>query len=110
MVISNIFLPLLLTVSIEGLIAYGMGWRGQRFFKALLAVNALTNPSINLVSLLIRTLEGGSLFFPVILALEVLVIPAEWFLLSRMLPQKAGLLRLSFIMNISSFLIGMVIL
>jgi len=74
------------------------------------AANAITNPFMNFIALLILYLGLQEFFYWFILPLELLLIPIEWSILSYALPnKKKELLKLSTVINISSYMIGLVV-
>jgi hypothetical protein len=111
MLLNNFLLPLLLTITIEGILAFALGYRGKVFFAVLVLVNIMTNPVLN-YSLVLLYMFKLQQFRPVVLLLlEVLVVIAEWKLFRFALPKDAkALLVLSVGINLGSFLFGLLVL
>jgi hypothetical protein len=111
MLLNNFLLPLLLTITIEGILAFALGYRGKVFFTVLVLVNIMTNPVLN-YSLVLLYMFNLQQFRPVVLLLlEVLVVFAEWKLFRfALLKDAKALLVLSAVINTGSFLIGLLFL
>jgi hypothetical protein len=111
MLLNNFLLPLLLTITIEGILAFALGYRGKVFFAVLVLVNIMTNPVLN-YSLVLLYMFNLQQFRPVVLLLlEVLVVFAEWKLFRfALLKDAKALLVLSAVINTGSFLIGLLFL
>lgn len=108
--IEYYFLALILTLVIELSIAYVLGFRTKKDIIAIIFANLITHP------LLCYFLWMNSIFFitPVnyfsIIILEILVVLLESVLLFFALKQKyLNMLKLSFGINIVSFLVGLLI-
>lgn len=102
-------LPLVLTVAVECLTAFVAGFRGKYFFLALILVNVVTNPLLNWTMSVIHLLGlPGSGY--VLLFLEAAAVVAEWRLLAYTFPGGTRrYLILSIVMNIASYLIGILV-
>jgi hypothetical protein len=111
MLLNNFLLPLLLTITTEGILAFALGYRGRVFFTVLVLVNIMTNPVLNHFLALLYMLQLQQ-FRPVVLVLlEVLVVFVEWRLFRFALPKDAkALLVLSVGINLGSFLFGLLVL
>jgi hypothetical protein len=111
MLLNNFLLPLLLTITTEGILAFALGYRGKVFFTVLVLVNIMTNPVLN-YSLVLLYMFNLQQFRPVVLLLlEVLVVFAEWKLFRfALLKDAKALLVLSAVINTGSFLIGLLFL
>lgn len=107
MLISRFILPLLVTILIEGAVAYGMGYRNRDSMIMVALVNTITNPFLNFTAILLAYYGFQNYFYWVILPLELLVIPIEGFLLGYAIPGQRRFYTLSIIMNTASFLLGL---
>lgn len=110
MLVNNFLLPLILTILIEGTAALLMGYRNKQLMVVIAAVNTITNPFMNFTSVLILYFGLQEFFYWFILPLELLLIPVEWIILNYAIPgKKKELLKLAAVMNIFSYMIGLVI-
>jgi hypothetical protein len=100
----------LLTEIVEIAVALFLGYRRPREIIAVFLVNLVTNPSLNYILFLndyYGVIQRG---WAVILVSEIAVILIEWVLLVFALRDNPkSLLRLSFTMNICSYLVGVLI-
>lgn len=105
MMLNNL-LPLVLTIIIEGLAAYFLGYKKRSQILAITAINAITNPLINIVY---QSCFHNS--FPALLVLELAVVLVEWALLIFVWKSREfrKLFFLSLIINASSFIIGLIL-
>lgn len=111
MLVNNFLLPLLITIIIEVLVALLLNYREGRLLLLIIVVNLMTNPLMNFISILIYQLGLSAFFYEIIILLEVLLIPLEWQLLSYAFPdKKKELFKLSAMMNLCSFTLGLVLL
>ena len=103
-------IPLILTIIIELSVAYLLGFRGKNLFLALLVINIITNPALNLV--VSQTVDLWIRFgVSYILVLEAVVVVAEYLMLKFTFKNsKEPFFKLSFVMNATSFLIGILLL
>ncbi len=93
--------PLILTIIIELAVIFLLGFRIKKLFLLIILVNILTNPLLNFL------INIYSFDFYQILILELAVVIIEGFILSILIKEKLPFYRLSFIMNATSFLIGL---
>lgn len=101
------FQALILTIIIEFLIVYILGFRNKLLFKSLVIVNIITNPALNFIVKELNKLFIGFSFVHIVI-LEMIVVIIEWYLLKLMLKDnQLPLFKLSFIINASSFLTGL---
>jgi hypothetical protein len=106
LIANRLFLALLLTVTIEGGVAWLFGFRTGRSQLAVASINCLTNPALNLFLLILAWL-GVNVRLPLVLLLELLVVGIEWQLLVYVFGAPKGrLLVLSLLANAASFLAG----
>jgi hypothetical protein len=102
-------LALLLTVVVEGLVAWPFGFRTVRSQLALAMINCLTNPALNLLLLALAWLGVKVTLLPVVL-LELGVVAVEWGLLVYVFGgTKRRLFLLSLTANAASFLAGLLL-
>jgi hypothetical protein len=110
-----ILTPLVLTVAIESGIAYLMKYR-DKFSQARIAfTNVITNVSVNIINLIVIKVFVSSLelwsYIAMVVILEIMVVVAEWKLFQKWLSiDSKKALKLSLILNISSYVIGMVVI
>jgi hypothetical protein len=103
-------LALLLTEIVEIAVALFLGYRRPREIIAVFLVNLVTNPSLNYLLFLNDYFGIVRHRFPLILLLEAGVVLVEWALLVFALRgNKLSLFVLSFAMNTSSYLTGLLI-
>jgi hypothetical protein len=102
-------LAFLLTVAIEGGIAWLFGFRTARSQLAVAMINCITNPALNYV-LLVLAWRSVAVTLPLVVLLEVVVVLVEWGLLVYIFEHPKGrLFYLSLAANTASFLAGLAI-
>lgn len=107
--LSKYLLALLLTVAIEGGIAWLFGFRTARSLLAFAMINCMTNPALNFL-LLVLAWQGVAVTLPLVILLEILVVIAEWRLLVYVFSDPKGrLFSLSLAANAASFLTGLLL-
>jgi len=100
----NIILSLVFTIFIEVVISVFCGIDDKRDILFIILINILTNPSTEMINLLIK---DGSFHYPVIIALEIVVIIIEYLFYKKELNNKSiNLLFLSIINNVCSYVVG----
>ena len=100
-------LALLLTVAIEGAVAWCFGFRTGRSQLAVAMINCLTNPALNLL-LVALALLGVDVRLPLVVLLEIVVVLVEWGLLAYVFGAPKGrLFAMSLTANAASFLAGL---
>jgi len=96
------------TVSIELGMAMLLGYWSPRALLAVLLVNMVTHPALHVFLLAVYYFQLMPLELPLVLALEVAVFVSEWWLLAYALRLRlARAARLSFAMNATSYLLGL---
>jgi hypothetical protein len=101
---------LILTIIIESFVAFLFGHRGRDTYFAIFAINLITNPVLNYVILIIQSVGLFNINFFYLLLLELIVILVEWRMLVYVLSVSSKkLLSLSMIMNLGSFLFGLLV-
>lgn len=100
---------LIITIFLEIIIAYILGYRKKDLINVLL-VNILTNPLLNCITVSVNFYFGILMRNIVLIILEIIVLIIEGIIYQKYLDRKKinGYL-LSFILNTSSFFIGMII-
>lgn len=108
-VAGRLLIALLLTVAIEGGMAWLFGFRTVSTQLAMAMINCITNPALNYL-LLVLAWRGVTVTIPLLIPLEVLVVMVEWGLLVYIFEKpKRRLFALSLAANTASFLAGIVI-
>lgn len=106
---GRFLLALLLTVAIEGGVAWLFGLRTRQSQLTVALVNVVTNPALNVLLLLLAWL-GVDVTLWLVLPLEILVVLAEWGLLAYAFGgPKRRLFILSLTANAASFLAGVLL-
>lgn len=108
--IKSLIISLILAIFIELLISILIGIRKRNDIITIIAVNTLTNPIVVFTANVLNNYEFVLLYWIIVILMEVIVILIEGKLYEKTLnfKQISGLL-LSFINNIISFSIGLVI-
>jgi membrane-bound ClpP family serine protease len=107
--LGRFLLALLLTLAIEGCVAWLFGFRRRRSQLAVAMINVITNPVLNLLLLVLAYL-GLDVTLWLIFPLEVVVVAAEWGLLVYAFGDPKGrLFVLSLLANAASFLAGILL-
>lgn len=103
----NYIYALILTIIIELSVIYLLGFREKLLFYSLIIINILTNPLLNFIVNRLNETYIDFNFLHIIL-LEILVVIIEWLLLKLVIKSKQlPLFKISFIINSTSFLIGL---
>ena len=103
----NYLYALILTIIIELSVIYLLGFREKLLFYSLIIINILTNPLLNFIVNRLNETYIDFNFLHIIL-LEILVVIIEWLLLKLVIKSKQlPLFKISFIINATSFLIGL---
>ena len=107
--LGRYLLTLLLTLVIEGSVAYLLGFRKSNYMLALAAINVITHPVLNYFLVVLGYL-GIDVSFVLIIILEILVVIAEWQLLVYVFGRSKGrFLITSLLANTMSFLVGILL-
>lgn len=102
---------LLITVAIELVVALIMGFRKADELWAVVYVNIITNPLLNYFILMNREFRFIRMDFLILNLIEIAIVLVEWRLLVFALRQNSRrLLLLSFLMNLTSYVLGSFIL
>ena len=103
----NYIYALILTIIIELSVIYLLGFREKLLFYSLIIINILTNPLLNFI---VNRLNETYIDFNFlhIIFFDILVVIIEWLLLKLVIKSKQlPLFKISFIINSTSFLIGL---
>jgi hypothetical protein len=107
--LGRYLLTLLLTVTIEGAIAYLLGFRTRQYMLAIALINVITHVILNYLILVLGYL-GMDTTFAFIATLEVLIVIAEWQMLVYVFHSSKGrFLLTSTLANAASFFIGVLL-
>lgn len=99
-------LPLILTIVIELLVLFILGFRDKKLYLTVTLINIITNPSLNIILFQTHSLLE-SLGYLYVIFLEILVVLCEYLMLKfTFKDSKIPFLKLSFVLNSSSFLLG----
>jgi hypothetical protein len=102
-------LALLLTLAIEGCVAWLFGFRTGRSQLVVAMINLITNPALNVFLLFLAWL-GAKVTLLLIVPIEILVVLAEWGLLVYAFGgSKRRLLAQSLVANAASFVTGVLL-
>lgn len=109
--ISNFLVTLFLTLIIELIIAFLFGYKDKISIIVIILINVITNPIINYLIQLNYNFKffGNNLIL--MSFLEIVVILVEWRMLIYAFNSKEyrKLFLLSLVMNLSSFIIGIIL-
>ncbi|MBN2005109.1 MAG: hypothetical protein JXA21_17250 [Anaerolineae bacterium] len=107
--LGKYLLALVLTVVIEGSIAYLLGLREKQAMLAFALINVITNVTLNYLLLVLGYL-GIATSLLLVIALEIVVVIVEWRLLIYALREpKRRFLTLAILGNTASFLAGVLL-
>lgn len=112
-IVMSLGSALALTIAIEVPVAALLGLRSRREMAAVALVSVVTNPPLNLALFAIALAapafaENAVAYWPVVAALEVAAVVAEWRLLLWVLGgESRRMLGVSATMNVASFAVGL---
>jgi hypothetical protein len=111
MIIISLLSTLILTILIEETVIFLLGYRNKNTFLVVALVNVLTNPIANYIVIINNIFNIIKPNISLVIILEVLVVYIEWKILEYALPnqEKQSYLSLSIIMNLASFLTGIIL-
>ncbi len=106
--INNLLFPFFVTIAIETFVAFLFGYRDKFSIGIVILINVITNPAVNYLLLMDRVFHVLPYSLAFIIILELGVVLVEWAILMYSFDNrsKGKLLLLSFIMNLSSFVLG----
>jgi len=108
--IIGLLIALALTIVVEVGVAALLGWRLRSELLAVVLVNVLTVPVLN-VALDFVAQASPMIYWPALVAGEVAVVLVEWRLLIALTGRESGeTLRLAIAMNLVSVLVGFLLL
>ena len=107
--LGTYLLALLLTLAVEGGVAYWLGLRKRQFLLTVAMINVSTFLPLNYLLLVLGSL-GINVTLALVILLEMLVVVVEWRLLLYVVGYSNGrLFAISLLGNAASFLIGMLL-
>jgi len=107
---SNYFIALLLAIVIEITVALFFGYKRTIELLVIILVNIMTSPLLNYFLSLNNYINLVQMNLPMLVFLEIVVVLFEWLLLLFVFQKKPlSLLIMSFIMNLFSYLGGLII-
>lgn len=111
MVIISFLTALILTILIEETVTFLLGYRNKNTFLVVSLVNVITNPIANFIVMANNIFNIIKPDISLVIILEVLIVYIEWKILEYALPdqEKESYLILSIIMNLASFLTGIIL-
>lgn len=102
-------IALLLTIVIEGGVAYLLGFRRRKVQLALAVINLITNPVLNYFLVVLGYL-GITVSLSLVMILEIGIVLAEWGMLVYTFPEsKRRFMLLSILGNAASFSVGLLL-
>ena len=108
-IVFSFVLFLVVTITVEGVIILLKYGRREYAYYSLLC-NILTNPMLNLLLYLLIGQLGSEIYLPVLVILEIIVVFVEAYIYKILCNfSKKEALKLSLVLNISSYLIGLII-
>jgi hypothetical protein len=110
--VNNLILALFLTLIIEIAVALLLGYRTRLELKTIFWVNVITNPILNYILYLCIIFNLLKINLTLELLFELIVVLIEWrIMVSVFRKKKSGnIFILSLLMNMSSFLLGFLLL
>jgi hypothetical protein len=111
MIIISLLTALILTILIEETVTFLLGYRNKNTLLVVSLVNVITNPAANYVVMINNTFNIIKPDISLVIILEVLIVYIEWKILEYALPEQEikSYLILSIIMNLASFLTGIIL-
>ena len=100
---------LLWTIIIECLVIYIFRERDFIFYIYWAAVTSFTNLALNLILSLLFS-EVGVMYYLTVILLEIIVVVGEYLLCNIYLNDKVKSIKYSVICNLTSFLVGLIIM
>jgi hypothetical protein len=111
MIIISLLTALILTILIEETVIFLLGYRNKNIFLVVALVNVITNPIANYILMTSNIFNIIKPNISFVIILEVLIVYTEWKILEYVIPnqKKQSYLILSIMMNLSSFLTGIIL-
>ena len=94
-------IPLILTIIVEAVVIYFIGLGTKKIIITSILANIISNPLLNLA------INAYTFDFKEILLLEIIVVIFEALFFRLLIKEKLPFFTLSFIINATSFLIGL---
>ena len=108
--IYSLIISLVLTLIIELAISLIIGIRDEEDIKIVICANVITNPIVVFVANCIYKLNNQTLYYGVVLVLEVLAIITEGIIFKKFLKyKKISPMKVSIINNVISYSLGVLI-
>ena len=107
--LTNYAIAFLMTIGLEVVVALALGYRKRVEIACVIWVNVFTHPLMNLLILILSSLQPDPVSNSEIQLFEAGVVMVEWGLLSYALPRysKRRLFLLSLAMNAVSYAVGL---
>ena len=100
-----------LTIIIELIVAIILGIKDKKDILNIILINCVTNPIINYLMLVVYYfIKNNIIIYMFIFVFESLVVICEYYYFKKYLIYNRNKLLLSFILNISSFLFGLIMI
>lgn len=111
MIIISLLTALIVTILIEETVVFLLGYRNKNTFLVVFLVNIITNPIANYILMINNIFHIIRPNISLVTILEVLIVYIEWKILEYALPnqENQSYLILSIIMNLASFLTGIIL-
>ncbi len=108
--IKSLIISLILTIFIELLISILIGIRKRNDIISIIAVNILTNPMVVFISNVLKSFKIALLYWGIVAIIELIIFFIEGKIYEKVLNfKKLSGFKLSFINNLISFTIGVII-
>lgn len=111
MIIISLLVALISTIIIEETVIFLFGYRNKSTFLVVALVNIITNPIANYIVTTNNIFNIINPGIPLVMILEILIVFIEWKIMEYSLPnqEKQSCLILSIIMNLASFITGLIL-
>lgn len=109
--INSLLFPLLITILIECMVVFLLGYRERLIYVVVVLANMITNPLLNYLLILVSSLGYAGIYNYIILPLELIVIFSEWRVFCYILKaEQTKLFILSVSVNTVSYLLGLLVM
>lgn len=108
-IVKSLIICLVCTIIIEVFVAFLLKVRDKKDLINVILVNVLTNPLVVSISLYVHVCYGYFYYRICIILLEILVLIVEGAIYKRVLKRKFNPYLLSFLLNVSSYGLGLII-
>lgn len=107
---DNFLFALFITIAIEVVVAFSLGFKKEREIAMVILVNIITNPALNYFFLVNRYFNFLNDNLALTMTMEFLVVLIEWGILVYVLGgDYKKLFQLSFLMNFCSYMFGVLL-